>query len=220
MQLELVSFKLCPFVQRAIIVLKKQQIDYQLTYINLLNPPDWFKKISPTGQVPLLIVDKRVIFECNAISELVNDVGLIDMHPHPALKKAENRSWIEFSSTLLMDLFNLVIASNEDKFNQAKTHLLAKLSRLEAIKNKAKFFNDNKFCMIDCAFAPFFMRLAWINKFTDDALSLDNLPHLNAWSGALLADDTVQKSVVEGLEDVYYSSIEARDGYLSTLLIE
>jgi glutathione S-transferase len=63
MKLELISFKLCPFAQRALISLNVQKIDFKMTYINPMDPPDWFKEISPTGQVPLLKVDDQVIFE-------------------------------------------------------------------------------------------------------------------------------------------------------------
>jgi glutathione S-transferase len=52
MQLELISFKLCPFAQRAMISLEVQKIDFKMTYINPMDPPDWFKEISPTEQVP------------------------------------------------------------------------------------------------------------------------------------------------------------------------
>ncbi|MBT7766569.1 MAG: glutathione S-transferase family protein, partial [Bdellovibrionales bacterium] len=54
--MELISFKLCPFVQRAVIVLKEHQLDYDINYINLADPPSWFREISPTGKVPLLKV--------------------------------------------------------------------------------------------------------------------------------------------------------------------
>src|SRR5512143_528618 len=50
----LVSFKLCPFVQRSVIMLKEKHVDFDITYIDLDNPPDWFKAISPFGKVPLL----------------------------------------------------------------------------------------------------------------------------------------------------------------------
>ncbi|SHN92439.1 hypothetical protein BHECKSOX_695, partial [Bathymodiolus heckerae thiotrophic gill symbiont] len=63
MKLELISFKLCPFAQRAVILLNTQKIDFEITYINPMDPPDWFKEISPTGQVPLLKVDDQIVFE-------------------------------------------------------------------------------------------------------------------------------------------------------------
>jgi glutathione S-transferase len=34
------------------ISLEVQKIDFKMTYINPMDPPAWFKEISPTGQVP------------------------------------------------------------------------------------------------------------------------------------------------------------------------
>jgi glutathione S-transferase len=74
--------------------------------------------------------------------------------------------------------------------------------------------------MIDAAIAPFFMRVSWINEFTDNILSLEDFPKIQKWSRTLLSDKDVMESVEEGLDDVYYSNIEARGAHLSTLLID
>ena len=219
MKLELISFKLCPFVQRAIIILKKQKIDYDITFINPMDPPDWFKAISPTGQVPLLKANDEVIFESSVISEFANDISENDLHPSDAIQKAKNRAWIQFSSTIFDDLFNLVTGDKEI-YAKAKESLFGKLAKVESVKGKDVFFNGADFNMIDAAFAPIFMRLSWINEFTDNALSISEFNNLSAWSEAILAVDEVQDSVSEGGDDVYYSNIEAREGHLSTLLID
>ncbi|HIG89191.1 glutathione S-transferase family protein [Candidatus Thioglobus sp.] len=219
MKLELISFKLCPFVQRAIIILKKQNIDYDITYINPMDPPDWFKAISPTGQVPLLKANDEIIFESSVISEFANDISDTDLHPKDAIQKAKNRAWIQFSSSMFDDLFNIV-TGDKDKFSEAKDSLFKKLSRVESVKGNDPFFNGNNFALIDAAFSPLFMRLAWINEFTDNALSLAEFARLSAWSKAVLAVKEVKDSVVDGLDDVYYSNIEGREGYLSTLLVD
>ncbi len=219
MKLELISFKLCPFAQRAVILLTLQKLDFKTIYINPMNPPDWFKEISPTGQVPLLKVDNKIVFESSVIGEFVNDIGTIDLHPHDAIDKANNRSWIAFSSMLFGDLFNL-ITGDEEKFNIAKQDLFAKLSKIEQVKTKDKFFNGENFAMIDFAIAPFFMRLSWINEFSNNALSIRQFQNLESWSREVLALDVVKNSVVEDLNDVYYSNIKSREGHLSTLLIE
>lgn len=219
MKLELISFKLCPFVQRAIIILKKQKIDYDITFINPMDPPDWFKAISPTGQVPLLKANDEVIFESSVISEFANDISENDLHPSDAIQKAKNRAWIQFSSTIFDDLFNLVTGDKEI-YAKAKESLFGKLAKVESVKGKDVFFNGADFNMIDAAFAPIFMRLSWINEFTDNALSISEFNNLSAWSEAILAVDEVQDSVSEGIDDVYYSNIEAREGHLSTLLID
>ncbi len=219
MQLELISFKLCPFVQRAIISLNKHSINHKVTYINLMNPPDWFKKISPTGQVPLLKVDNQVIFESLVITEFIEDIAAHSFHPADVIQKANNRSWIVFSSEILVDMF-VIATGDKAKFNSSKDALFAKLRKIEAAKNNSPFFNGKHFNMIDAAFAPIFMRLAWINEFTDNALSLSEFNKIAAWSKEILKLDEVKNSVVDGLDDAYYSSIEAHEGHLSTLLID
>ena len=57
MSLHLISFKTCPFVQRAVITLKHKNIDFEITYIDLADPPDWFLEMSPLNKVPVLKVD-------------------------------------------------------------------------------------------------------------------------------------------------------------------
>jgi len=175
--------------------------------------------ISPTGQVPLLKANDEVIFESSVISEFANDISENDLHPSDAIQKAKNRAWIQFSSTIFDDLFNLVTGDKEI-YAKAKESLFGKLAKVESVKGKDVFFNGADFNMIDAAFAPIFMRLSWINEFTDNALSISEFNNLSAWSEAILAVDEVQDSVSEGVDDVYYSNIEAREGHLSTLLID
>ena len=219
MKLELISFKLCPFVQRAVIALKKQGIDYDITFINLMDPPEWFEELSPTGQVPVLKVDDEVIFESNVIVEFLNEISGEKLHPNDPVIRAKNRSWMSYSSSMFDHLFSL-ITGDKETFVSAKGVLTQKLAKLEKIKSNQQYFNGDQFMMIDAAIAPFFMRVSWINEFTDNVLSLEDFPKLQKWSRKLLADKDVMESVEEGLDDVYYSNIEARGGYLVSLLLE
>lgn len=52
----LVSFKLCPFVFRAMATKFYKKLDVDVLYIDLNNKPDWFKQMSPLGKVPILKV--------------------------------------------------------------------------------------------------------------------------------------------------------------------
>ena len=219
MKLELISFKLCPFVQRAVIALKKQEIDYDITFINLMDPPEWFEELSPTGQVPVLKVDDEVIFESNVIVEFLNEISGEKLHPNDPVMRAKNRSWMSYSSSMFDHLFSL-ITGDKETFVSAKGVLTQKLSKLEKIKSDQNYFNGDQFMMIDAAIAPFFMRVSWINEFTNNILSLEDFPKIQKWSRTLLSDKDVMESVEEGLDDVYYSNIEARGAHLSTLLVD
>ena len=53
----LISFALCPYVQRAAIVLAEKGVTFERVNIDLANKPDWFLALSPLGKVPLLIVE-------------------------------------------------------------------------------------------------------------------------------------------------------------------
>ena len=44
-ELELISSKMCPFVQRSIIILQYKNIPHKVTFIDLEDLPDWFTQI-------------------------------------------------------------------------------------------------------------------------------------------------------------------------------
>ena len=72
-KLELVSHRLCPYVQRAAIALTEKGVTYTRTDIDLAAKPAWFGAISPLGKVPLLRVRdagrEAVLFESSVICE-------------------------------------------------------------------------------------------------------------------------------------------------------
>ncbi len=69
-KLKLISHKLCPYVQRAVISLKEKGVPFERIDIDLDNKPDWFLKISPLGKVPVLQVGDKVVFESRRHSRI------------------------------------------------------------------------------------------------------------------------------------------------------
>ena len=45
----LVSFDVCPYVQRSVITLEEKGVPYEIEYIDLNTQPEWFVKLSPRG---------------------------------------------------------------------------------------------------------------------------------------------------------------------------
>lgn len=110
--LKLISHKLCPYVQRAVIALKEKGVPFERVDIDLANKPDWFLKLSPLGKVPVLVVttDKGevALFESNVICEYIEETQAgAKLHPADALSRAEHRAWMEFGSAILGDLWGL-----------------------------------------------------------------------------------------------------------------
>jgi glutathione S-transferase len=70
----LVSFKTCPWVQRAAIVLREKNTAFEFRHIEPDNRPGWFLAISPHKKVPVLRIDEKVsLFESNAIAEYLDE---------------------------------------------------------------------------------------------------------------------------------------------------
>ena len=211
MKPELISFKLCPFVQRSVIVLLEKGVDYDIQYIDLRNPPDWFKAISPLGKVPVLRVGNEVLFESAVIMEYLDEIHPPSLHPADPLRKAQNRAWIEFASGLFMAQFNMVMAKEKEACEQAEAELRTRLAQLEA-QVKGPYFNGEDFCLVDVAYAPLFMRLALLEEWDKPGL-LENLPTLQGWARQLLARPAVKNSVVSDLPVLYRQHISASGGY-------
>ncbi len=85
MSLELISFKTCPFVQRAVITLNHKKVEHSVTFIDLADPPDWCLDISPLQKVPLLKVDGLILFESAVINEYLDEITGGDLKPQDPL---------------------------------------------------------------------------------------------------------------------------------------
>ena len=99
-QLTLVSHHLCPYVQRAAIVLAEKGVPFERRYVDLSAKPDWFSAISPLGKVPLLIIKQEdgtqaVVFESAAICEYLEETqpGTSTRRCSPS-SAASRQSWV------------------------------------------------------------------------------------------------------------------------------
>jgi glutathione S-transferase len=99
--LVLVSHALCPYVQRAAIVMDEKGVAFVRRDIDLADKPGWFLAISPLGKTPVLLVDGTPIFESAVICEYLDESFGPHLHPTDALERARHRSWIEFGSQVL-----------------------------------------------------------------------------------------------------------------------
>ena len=218
MKPKLISFKLCPYVQKAVLTLLKKGIDYDIEYIDLENPPEWFKKISPLGKVPVLQVGDQVLFESSVIVEYLDEVYGESLHPADPLKKAQNRSWMEFGNECLLNGFNLIVAADEKAFHEQRDAMLTKLDRLQDTLGDSPFFNGNEPALVDLSFTPFFQRLGYLNEASPGLVDRERHAHVHQWADRLLAQEIVTASTVPEIKQLYQGMMKKRGGYLSTLM--
>lgn len=202
-RIELISFNLCPFVQRSVITLLQKNIDFTITYIDLADKPDWFLAISPLGKVPVVRYNDEVLFESAIINEFLDEVTPQSLMPSDPLAKAKDRAWIEYSSQVLMDQYRLSIATNKEDLQERTTVLDAKLARLETVVANEGYFNSGDLSLVDTALAPLFTRFDAIEQLFNQHY-LSSYPKLSALSKRLLALDSVKQSVIADFTSVYH----------------
>ena len=187
MSLKLVSYKACPFVQRVAITLQYKGVDYDIEYIDLGNPPDWFLDISPLKKVPILIVDDTVIFESTVINEYIDEACPPTLQPKDLLLKATNRSWVEFSNNISMYTFQLSIKEGRTDFERVLDELLGDFDQVEQYLWTEPFFNGKQFSLVDASYAPIFQRLNFLEQIYKPIIKKDRYPRLINWKKNLLS---------------------------------
>jgi glutathione S-transferase len=217
MKPELISFKICPFVQRSVITLLEKGIDFDITYIDINHPPDWFLKISPFGKVPVLRCGDTILFESAVINEYLDETNPPSLLPSDALLKAHNRACIEFGSNLNMDIHAIITEKNAGKFKKHCARVKKELARVEEISSPAPYYNGESFSLVDVTYAPLLMRLQLLKKHFHLDL-LDHLPKIRAWANILAKRESVQNSVVPDFPQLFLDSISASKGHINSLV--
>src|SRR5246500_5986621 len=191
--LKLISHKLCPYVQRAVIALAEKGVPFERIDIDLANKPDWFLKISPLGKTPVLLVGEHAIFESAVILEYLEETQANPLHPADALMRAEHRAWIEFGSAVLNDIAGFYAAPDEATFKAKAAQLQQKFARLEQ-HIAAPWFDGEKFSLVDAVFGPVFRYFDVFDEIGDFGI-LANKPKLGRWRASLAARPSVKSAV-------------------------
>jgi glutathione S-transferase len=215
----LISFPLCPYVQRAAIVLAEKGVPFERVDIDLSNKPDWFLKLSPLGKVPVLVVDaeggEQVLFESAVIAEYLDEVPAPKLHPADPLAKARHRAWIEFASATLADIAGYYSAADGAAFDAKAAAIEAKLARLEAELGDGSFFAGARFSLVDAAFAPVFRYFDLFDRFAPSLL--EGKPKLARWRKALAARDSVRGAAPADYLERLEAFVLAKGGHLASL---
>ncbi|GAA78241.1 glutathione S-transferase family protein [Pseudoalteromonas sp. BSi20495] len=199
-QLTLISHPLCPFVQRAAIVLMEKNVPFERINVDLSAKPDWFLALSPLGKVPLLKISQTdnseaIIFESMVICEYLEESQSgADLYPIDALAKAQQRGWVEFGSSTLTEAWQFLNAKDSFIADSKQTAFRNKLKQLEAVLTEGPYFNGTSFGMVDAVFAPIFRYFDLLNPTVSQPI-FENLPRVTAWRVALASRESVIAAV-------------------------
>ena len=214
----LVSFKTCPWVQRAAIVLREKKVPFEFRHIDPDNRPDWFLAISPHKKVPVLRLDDRVsLFESNAIAEYLDETIAPRLHPADPVARAVNRAWTDYVPTFAAAITGTAYADSEAEFDKAATQMPVPLGRLEKAleaQGSGPFFNGAAYSLVDAAYAPFLQRYYFLDR-VKPLGHVEAFPRLKAWAAALLARPSTHSFPPAEFEALYREGLKRRKKWVS-----
>ncbi|MGF1728395.1 glutathione S-transferase family protein [Photobacterium kasasachensis] len=209
--IKVISFKICPFVQRVTAALEAKHIPYEIEYISLKDKPQWFLDLAPNGQVPVMVTESgTALFESDAIIEYIEDeFGPIEEGVTNE-QRALDRAWSYLGSKNYLVQCGTMSSKDKATFEERVERFTKAFAKVEAhLSGETKFFKSDALSNVDLAWLPLLHRAAIIKKHTDFDF-LCGLPKTQTWQSALLetglADKTVSADFEELFTDFYLSN--------------
>jgi glutathione S-transferase len=179
-------------------VLHEKGIDFETYEVDLSNKSEEFLDASPTGKVPVLVVDGNSIYESNVVNQFLDEVtDGPKLMPEDPKRRAYARIWMSFADT---DFFPAVFVASvgrergfsEERITEAFENLEATLRKLEERLEGREYLAD-EFSLADVAHAGNFVRLRELEE--KGEASLETYPNVAAWMGRLEARTSYEAAV-------------------------
>ena len=214
-ELVLVSHALCPYVQRAAIVLAEKGVAFARRDVDLSRKPAWFTAVSPLGKTPVLLVGGQAVFESAVICEYLDDTHAPRLHPPDALQRARHRAWMEFGSAMLNTIAGFYNAADDAALQARRGDLTTRFAQLEPVLEQGgPYFAGRDFSIVDAVFAPVFRYFDAFEQAGEGGF-MDGLPRVQAWRAALAARPSVRQAVTAGYPQALIQFLRARGSELS-----
>ncbi len=193
--IKIISFKICPFVQRVTAMLEAKNVAYDVKYISLSDKPDWFLEISPTGQVPVLVTENgTALFESDAIVEYIDDVTAPLQANISPEQRAVNRAWSYQATKHYLVQCSTMQSADKATLDGRIRKLDASFARVEKQLGEGSFFAGEELGNVDIAWLPLLHRAAIVEKHSGYDM-LAGYPKVKSWQQAVLQTGIPAKSV-------------------------
>jgi glutathione S-transferase len=184
MNVRLYNTQRCPYARRTRMVLHEKDVDFETYEVDLANKSEEFLAASPTGKVPVIVVDGDSLYESNVVNQYLDEVtDEPKLMPDDPRRRAHARIWMAFADT---DFFPAVFVTSvgrergysEGQISEASARLKTALGKLEE-RLKGRDYLADEFSLADIAHAGNFVRLRELEERGE--VALDDHPNVAAW---------------------------------------
>jgi glutathione S-transferase len=198
LRVKLYNTQRCPYARRTRIVLHEKGVEFETYEVDLENKSEEFLKASPTGKVPVIVVDGDSIYESNVVNQYLDEVtDGPRLMPEDPKRRAYARIWMAFADTNFFPA--LFVASvgrergfSEERISEAFEKLKTALGKLEE-RLQGRDYLAEEYSLADIAHAGNFVRLRELEERGE--VSLDGYPNVAAWMERLESRESYKAAV-------------------------
>lgn len=179
-------------------VLREKGVDFETHEVDLANKSDEFLAASPTGKVPVVVVDGDSLYESNVVNQYLDEVADgTALLPGDPKQRANARVWMAFADdkffpALFAASFGRERGFSEEKISEAGEKLAAILADLEK-QLEGREYLAGEFSLADIAYAGNFIRLREMEE--KGYASLEKYPRVVAWISRVEERDSYKASL-------------------------
>ena len=178
-------------------VLREKGVDFETREVDLENKSEEFLSVSPTGKVPVVVVDGDVLYESNVVNQFLDEVfEEPKLLPEDPKERAYARIWMaqadsDFYPAVFVSTMGRERGFSEERISEAKEKLKNTLRRLDEGLQGRKYLAES-FSLADIAHAGNLARLRELEEEGD--LSLADYPSVSAWMDRVEARESYEAS--------------------------
>lgn len=218
--IKIISFTICPFVQRVTALLEAKKVPYDIEFISLNDKPQWFLDLSPTGQVPVLVTESgEALFESDAIVEYIDEVTApLEANISPE-QRAKDRAWSYQASKHYLVQCPAMRSSDKATLDERSEKLAKAFAKAEKVLGDGPYFKDESLSNVDIAWLPLLHRAAIIEENTGYDF-VQGFPKVKKWQAALLATGLPQQSVSDDFLAKFKDFYLSEQTYLGNMRLD
>ncbi|KEJ95982.1 glutathione S-transferase [Pseudosulfitobacter pseudonitzschiae] len=217
---KIVGHRLCPYVQRVVIVMLERGIAFDRRDIDLDNKPQWLSGISPSGQVPVLQVGHDSwLFESGVIARYLDRMSGNRMMPADPLACARHEAWMSYADGMLNIVARIIYReANAKGVRDAMTDLVSRLKIVDARFSPNGYFSGLEFGLVDAVFVTLFRYFAVLDLVSDVKVQAELSDSLRGWWNMVRTRPSVSAAVPREYDSELMEFIAAKNSHAGRVL--
>lgn len=217
---KIVGHRLCPYVQRVVIVMIEKGIDFERIDIDLDNKPAWLGDISPGLQVPVFWAGRdEWLFESGVIARYLDEVTEGGLMPSDPWARARHEAWMAYADGMLNIVAHIIYRDvDANAFATSLRELEERLRIVDERFQPQKYFAGDAFGLVDGVFATLFRYFSVFDRVSETKLSEALPSKLTEWWVLVGSHKSVKDAVPPTYEGELVQFIAQKESYAARAL--